>query len=134
MKNVEGSLREWGNFHIKHIDHADEYGDNILVGFAEYGFTEKAGAVKVDFDGASLGRDTILCPDMPEHLRKVERAVRRLSDIEQKCLTLSYCIPLRSDGHPYTISQLSRILHINKGKFRSALKDAKRHLKVMKKT
>ena len=128
MNKVTALLKEFGDYIAKHIDFADETGESILHKFAEYGYTDPTtGQMKVDKDGSPLGRDSVLCPDMPARLRKVEAAIRTLNYLEESSIRLVYCSPL-VDGQPYTISQMARILRINKGKFKASLRKGKKRL------
>ena len=128
MNKVTALLKEFGDYVAAHIDFADELGENILHKFAEYGYTDPTtGQMKVDKDGSPLGRDSVLCPDMPVHLRKVDAAIRMLSYLQSSSIRMVYCSPL-VDGQPYTVSQMARVLHINKGKFRASLRKGKKRL------
>ena len=128
MDKVTALLTEFGDFIANHIDFADETGESILHKFVEYGYTDPTtGQMKFDKDGSPLGRDTVLCPEMPTRLRKVEIALRKLAYLESSSIRLEYCSPL-VDGQPYTVSQMARVLHINKGKFRAEFRKGKRKL------
>jgi len=132
LNKVTALLREFGDFVVKHIDHADELGENALYRFAQYGYIEPTtGQMKVDKDGQPLGRDTVLCPDMPARLQKVERALRKLHYLEENSIRLAYCEPLQEDGQPLTVSQMARKLRINKGKFKAELRTGKKHLEKL---
>jgi hypothetical protein len=122
MNRTKFLLKEWGDWVSAHIDFADELGESILYRCSQYGYTDP-----------EPGSDKILCPDMPQRLRRVDLAVNKLSYLRKSCLQLQFCAPLRDDGHPYNKSQLSRMLRINKGKFKAELwkaqKDVKRLIK-----
>jgi hypothetical protein len=112
-------LKEWGGWVCSHIDYADEYGESILFRLSQFrGYTDP-----------EPGSSKILCPDMPPRIKRVDIAVNKLSDLRKNCLKLHYCAPLRDDGHPYTRSQLSRMLRINKGKFKAELWKAQKDIK-----
>ena len=130
MNKVTALLKEFGDFVANHIDFADETGENILQKFSEYGYTDPTtGQMKFDKDGSPLGRDTVLCPEMPTKLRRVEIALRKLDYLQSSSIRLVYCSPHdRGDGRPYTISQMARILRINKGKFKASVRKGKRRL------
>lgn len=121
MRGIKLVLREWGDFHIRHMDHSDEYGQNILHRAAEYGYTDP-----------QPGTDKILCPDMPRHIQKTDLRVKRLSGLLLACVTLFYCAPCKPDGTVYTKSELARMLGINKGKFRAELRKGERKLSQMR--
>ena len=120
MRKADMLLREWGSYVCAHIDFADEYGENILYRCAQYGYTDP-----------EPGASKVLCPDMPKRLRKVDVAVRKLTDLRKSCVLLWFCAPLREDGRAHTISQFSRILMINKGKFRAELRKAINNLEKL---
>jgi len=118
--NSDMLLREWGSYVCAHIDFADEYGENILYRCSQFGYTD-----------AEPASSKILCPDMPKRLRRVDVAVRKLGDLRKKCIFLWFCTPLREDGRAHTISEFSRILRINKGKFRAELRKAQNQLEKL---
>ena len=113
-------LREWGSYVCAHIDFADEYGENILYRCSKFGYTDP-----------EPGTSKILCPDMPKRLRRVDIAVRKLSDLRKNCILLWFCAPLREDGRAHTKSEFACILRINKGKFRSELTKAGNQLEKL---
>ena len=121
MRRADMLLREWGSFVSAHIDFADEYGENILYRCSIYkGYIDP-----------NPGASKILCPDMPKRLRKVDAAVRTLSDLRRNCVLLWFCAPLREDGRAHTRSEFSRMLRINKGKFRAELRKAEHQLEKL---
>ncbi len=118
MSKAYHALREWGAFVSSNIDFADEWGENILRHYSQFGYTDsQVGNMKVDDDGALLGRDTILCPNMPARLQKVEIAVNKLSDLRRNCIVLWFCSPLNVDGHPHNARKLADMLMITMKKF-----------------
>ena len=121
MNKTYGLLREFGNFVIAHIHHTGYSSENILYEWARIGEMSKTQGA-LDEDGFLIGRDKILCVDTPNHLQKVEVALRKISDLREKCVRFWFCAPLRPDGQFYTKAQLARILRINKGKFKAELK------------
>ena len=130
---LEYLLREWGKFIRAHLDYADEYGENILYSYAQYGYTDpEVGGVKIDTDGEPLGRDKVLCPEMPGDVRRLHRAINNLDDLRKNTLTLVYCLPVKEDGTVYTIGEMARMLQINKGKFRAELRKARLDLQGMR--
>ncbi len=117
MSRADMLLREWGSYVCSHIDFADEYGESILYRCSQYGYTD-----------TQPGESKILCPDMPKRLRRVDRAVRKLTDLRRNCILLWFCAPLREDGRSYTTGQFARMCQINKGKFRAELRRAQNQL------
>ena len=120
MRRADMSLREWGSFVCAHIDWADEYGENILHRCSQFGYTDP-----------EPGTSKVLCPDMPKRLRKVDAAVRKLTDLRKNCVLLWFCAPLRADGRSYTTSQFARMCRINKGKFKAELRKAQNQLEKL---
>ncbi len=96
-RKLEHLLREWGSFHVKHMEHHLEYGENILY---------RAGIMGGRVQDISDGHK-ILCPDMPRHLQAVDIALKRLTDIQALVIKVFYCAPLRKDGAKYTNPQLA---------------------------
>ena len=96
-RKLEHLLREWGAFHVKHMEHHLELGENILY---------RAGIMGGRVQDAGDGH-VILCPDMPRHLQVVDIALKRLNDIQALVVKVFYCAPLRADGCKYTNPQLA---------------------------
>jgi len=111
MRKITALLREWGDFVIAHMDHADEIGENVLHRYSEYGYTDP-----------QPEKSKVLCADMPIHLKRMDIAVNRLPHLQRATITLTYCAPIKGDGNEYTKSELARKLRINKGKFRAELR------------
>ena len=118
MRRLEGLLREWGVFHVEHMDWADEYGENIL---------HEAALLEGRVQDVSFG-SKVLCPDMHSSLRKIERAVLGLPNWQEKCVRAWYCAPVREDGKLYTKRQLARLLGLSKYKFDEYLRGGKKKL------
>jgi len=118
VTRFEGLLREWGEHVIKHIDWADEYGENILY---QAGLFE--GSVQEGRSGSK-----VLCPEMPPRLRKVDLLVNRLPNRESKCVKAWYCAPPKEDGKLYTKRELARVMGISKYKFDEFLRRGKKRL------
>jgi hypothetical protein len=117
-------LTNWGSFISRHLEHANEYGENILHRCSEYGYTDPQPAGSKE-----------LYPHMPSRLMRVEQAMKRLSHINElraNVLRLWYCAPLKDDGTTYTKSELSRKLRINKGKFKAELRKGQQQVISMK--
>lgn len=112
MRKIVGALEEWGRWSAKHIDFADEIGDNILAACIEYGC--KAG----DTPAGSK----ILCPDMPSRMQQLHIAVNRLAEPQREAVTLHFCAPVKEDGTLWNTAQLAKLVHMNKNKFRAELR------------
>jgi len=111
MKKSYGLLREFGDFVIAHMHHEGYPEENILYRWARIGEVQDPPA-----------RDKILCVDMPAHLRRVDVALKRLPNLEEKCVRIWFCSPLKDDGQVYTRRELARMLKMSKWKFDSVLK------------
>lgn len=108
-------LREWGDFVIRHMHFADEYGENLLYTYAMLGEVQR-----------EPGSDRILCPDMPTYLQRVEIAVKHLPRLEGNCLRLRYCSPLKDDGNPYTNRELASSLRTSQYTFKRYVRTGRR--------
>jgi len=97
MKKSFGLLQEWGSFVQAHLHHDGFPEENILYRWA------RIGEVQDQPPGSR-----ILCPDMPSHLRRVDVVVKRLPNLEEKCVRMWFCAPLRDDQKRYTAKQLAR--------------------------
>ena len=98
------------------MQHALEYGDSILYRFSLY-------AVRTD--GGRPGAK-VLCADQPQKLQKIRLTVKSLPILERDVLTAYYCAPLKEDGNPYEIKELSALLGINLTTFKRALSRGRR--------
>ena len=65
---------------------------------------------------------------MPFKLQIIDRAVKKLPNWEQKCVTLWFCAPLKDDGNLWTKREMARKLQISKYNFERHLKSGVRHL------
>jgi hypothetical protein len=120
MKQSYGLLREFGDFIIANMHHTGYSEENILYRWARIGEVQ---------DPPS--RDKILCVDMPAHLQKVDLALKKLPNWEEKCVRMWFCAPLQEDGNPYTKRQLARKLRISKYKFEINLKNGQKNVKKL---
>ena len=118
-QKLELLLREYGDFVIKHMEHADEYGENILYRAGIMG-----GRVQVQVDGHK-----ILCPDMPRRLQKVDVALKRIPTIPSLCVRVFYCAPLTELGENYTKGQLASLTRMSLTAFDLNLSKGKKQLK-----
>ena len=118
-RKLELLLSEWGTFCLKHLYHADEYGENTLYRAGLMG-----GRVQYKSDG-----HVILCPDMPRHLQKVDILLKRIPIMEALSIKLFYCAPLRKDGTTYTKAQLALKARMGLSAFENNLKQGRKSLK-----
>lgn len=123
-KKLDHLLREWGEWHIRHIDFADEWGENIL-----YGAQLLQGRVQDPGQGHK-----ILCPDQPRHLQTIDINVNKLPFAQKRAVTCWYCAPNKKDGTKYTKPQVAFILYKSKAcnrLFEISLEDGYKKLDVM---
>ena len=118
-RKIELLLREWGTFQIRHADFADELGENILYRAGVMG-----GRVQDKGDGHK-----ILCVDTPRHLQRVDILIRRLPVMQALAIKLWYCVPLKEDGHPYTMQELAIKARIGLRAFEDNLRAGRKGLK-----
>lgn len=119
-RKVEYMLREWGSFVERHIDWANELGENIL---------HRAGVLSGRVQEGISGHK-VLCPDAPLRIRKVDQAVRRLTDAQRDAVVLWYCLPVKMEtGKPHTYQELAEYLEIHKDTFKRRLSYARRNLR-----
>ena len=115
---LEYLLREWGAWYEKHISWADEYGDNILY--------------RAGFMAGRAGRPghKILCPECPNVIRRVDRAISRLSNAENEAIVAWYCFPYDDEtGKKYKKQQVADMMRISYHALDKRLKRAKRNLR-----
>lgn len=117
MKKITGMLREWGDFVSRNIDYADEYGDNILHKYAVLGCLPSV-----------PGESKILCPDMPAKLHKIDLAVKKLPNLEEKCVSMWFCAPIKDDGNLWTKREIARLLGLSKYNFERNLRNGVKKL------
>jgi hypothetical protein len=110
-------LRHWGDFTAKHMEHADEWGENILYG---------AGLLQGRVQDASASGSKILCADTPRSIQVVDIAVNTLPPFEMRAIRAWYCATPREDGRLWTESQVAVKLRSSTTAFESALKSAER--------
>jgi len=118
-RKLELLLREWGDWHIKFRDYADEYGANIL-----YGHALLHGRVQDPPESHN-----ILCPDQPIRLRRVDIQLRRLPLAQKMAVFAFYCCPLREDGTQWTKPQLAMETRSSLSAFERSLAKGRRGLK-----
>ena len=117
-RKLDHLLREWGDWHIKHMDFADEYGSNILY---QSGILQ--GRVQ-----DSPGKDKILCPDTPSHLQAVDIALNRLPEIQQLAVCAFYFAPVKPDGQLFTIQQIAIKAQLSLSEYKNNLRLGKKML------
>jgi hypothetical protein len=117
-QKLEFLLRDWGSWNAAHMDHANEWGTNILYAAGLMG-----GRVQDASDGHK-----VLDVDTPIRFRRVDRAVRRLSPIDSLVVRVFYCCPIKEDGQLYTTPQLAILTHISLSAFDESLKRARKTL------
>lgn len=117
-RQLEHLLREWGDWHIKHMDFADEIGENILY---------RCGVLQGRVQG-SPSKDKILCPDTPSHLQQVDIAMKRLNKSQQMAVGSFYFAPIKPDGQLWTIQQLAVKTKVSLSEFKKDLRMGKVHL------
>lgn len=132
MSRIHYLLKEYGNYVIEHADYADEWGENILHRYAHEGFTDhEIGGMRLNERGEPLGRDKVLCPDMPSRLRRVEQAINRLDDTQQSVLRLWYCLPPNEQGMMPMTSELADFLGMTSRQFHVERRKGVKHLEAM---
>ncbi len=97
-RNEPWQLRNWGTFKIKHAEHANEYGENVLYG---------AGLMQGRIQDASGAGPKILCADTPSDIQAVDIAVNKLSFAQKRAVEGWYCEPDRKDGRLWTLAQIA---------------------------
>ena len=130
MQRLPAMLIAWGDWWIKNLENMGLSRVNLLYKLVREGGARPDVTYETDDNGeVFVGRDRILCPDMPKNVRKVQLAVNALPNIEEKCVIFWYCAPLMDDGNPYTKRELARRLQMSRWNFNSHLKYARRKLK-----
>ena len=118
-RKLELLLREWGDFVIKNMEHADLYGENILYRAGIMG-----GRVQSKGDGHK-----ILCPDMPRHLQRVDIALKRIPSLPAYIVRVFYCAPMNLETQKnYTKAQLAALTRMSLTAFEQKLNEGKKLL------
>ena len=120
-RKLEFMLRNWGDHHIRHDEHASEYGDNILYA---------AGLLQGRVQDSSWAGSKILCEERSSTVREVDRAVAKLPFAQKRALVGWYCSPLKDDGTPHTKAQIAMKLRTCRSSFESSLRKAKGYLAI----
>jgi hypothetical protein len=111
MKKVTILLREYGDYHIRHMDHDGFYGVNILHRVAREGLVQRTPT-----------KDKILCLDLPPRIREVDVAIRKLPNWQMKCVRARFCAPLKEDGNLYTHREIAKLLGLSHHKYKQYLR------------
>ena len=131
MNKGPAALCAWGDWWIRHIEGLGYSSFNWLYRFIHEGGTQSEIAYSVDDHGEVFtGRDRILCPEMPSSVRKVQFAVNKLPNLEEKCIIFRYCSPMGEDGNPYTKRELARGLKISRYRFDQYLRQARKKVYI----
>ena len=117
---LEMLLREWGAFNLTHMDHANEYGSNILYAAGLMG-----GRVQDKGDGHA-----VLDVDTPLRLRRVEHAMHRINPTAALAIKLFYCCPLKKDGLKYSRKELAALISLSEKSFMSLIKRGRKELDI----
>ncbi len=129
MNRVPAMMFAWGDWWIRNIERMGDPGINWLYRIIHEGEGRSDVHYDTDDDGVVfIGRDKILCPEMPKNVRKVQLQVNRLPNLEEKCVTFRYCSPLKDDGNPYTKRELARFLSMSKYSFDSHLRNGRKKI------
>jgi hypothetical protein len=118
-RKLEFMLRCWGDHYIRHGDHADELGENILYA---------AGIVGGRVQDASSSASKVLCEERSKTVRQVDRAVNKLDFAQKRAIRGWYCTGLREDGNPHTKAQIAMKLRTSKASFEISLGQAKKNI------
>jgi hypothetical protein len=73
----------------------------------------------------------VLCKDMPVRAWEIDVRVRQLPGPFRAAIFVRYCLPVKGDGHPYSESELAKILGISQRMYRALLVCAKNRYKTM---
>ncbi len=108
MRKVTGWLHETGDWHRKNDEYTGFSPTSIHYRMWLKIHNDKSPNYDTDEHGeVFLGRDRILCPDMPMRLRKVDISVNCLSGLQKKCVMVKFFSPLDDDNRPFTNRQLA---------------------------
>ena len=118
---LESLLLEWGDFNIRFMEYADEYGENTL---------HRCGLLMGRVQ-ESPERDKVLCPDMPTYLQKIDIAVNTLPLAQKTTIRAWYAAPRKADGTEYTELQIAVKLNTSVMFFRRDLHRARNKLRKL---
>ena len=129
MRKLPSMLFAWGDWWIKHFENFGHPPINWIYRLVHEGGARPDITYDTDDNGeVFVDQDKILCPEMPKNVRKVQLAVNRLPNLEEKCVTFRYCSPLKDDGNPYTKRELARFLSMSKYSFDSHLRNGRKKI------
>ncbi len=127
MNKGPAVLCAWGDWWIRHIEGLGYSGFNWIYRLVHEGGVGPEAAYSTDDHGEIfVGRDRILCPEMPRLVRKVQLAVNNLPNREEKCIIFRYCSPIKEDGNPYTKRELAHGLKVSMYRFDQYLRHARK--------
>ena len=115
MKKITALLHECGDWHRRNDEYTGFSPVNIHYRIWREGHVSRG-----------FGKDRILCPDQPKHLRMVDMAVAKLPKRQKDCVRMKFFAPLNEDGHPYTHREMSQVLEISKYSFERNISRAKK--------
>jgi len=118
---LETLLREWGEFNLRHMDHANEWGSNILHQQGILG-----GRVQDKGDGHN-----ILDVETPQQFRRVDKALRIIDSDAALAIKVYYCCPLKDNGLVYSKKELGKLMSLSEAAFDMVLRRGRRQLRVI---
>ena len=117
-RRLEFLLREWGQYVERHLEWHNEFGENIL---------HRAGLMTGR--GGTPGH-RILAPECPPKIRRVDQAVRRLTEKQADAIFCWYCLPLKPDTNQrMTVQEIANLLGIDRRSLRHRLDGARKNLR-----
>ena len=123
-------MKAWGDWWIKHLEGMGHTSINWLYRLIHEGgrLLEEIAYYTDDNGEVFIGQDRILCPEMSQSIRRVQMAVNRLPNLEEKCVIFKYCAPLKEDGNPYTKRELARAMKISVYRFDQSLRRGRKRV------
>ena len=119
-KRVEFLLKEWGQWVNRYLEWPNEWGDNILY--------------RAGFMAGRSGTPghRILIPECRTSIRRVDTAVRRLTEGQMTAVFCWYCLPRNKETEkPYTSKEIATNLGIELHTFDARLRRGRRNLRKM---
>ena len=121
MKHLESLLRDWGEFNLRHMDHANEYGSNILHQQGILG-----GRVQDRGDGHN-----ILDVETPLQFRMVDKALHIIDADAALAIKVFYCCPLKDNGLVYSKKELAGLISLSEQAFDTTLRRGRKELSLI---
>jgi len=119
MRKVTCWLHEAGDWHRKNDEYTGFSPTSIHYRMWLKAHNDRSSNYDTDDNGeVFLGRDRILCPDMPIRLRQVDMAVNSLGGMQKKCVMMKFFSPLDGGNRPFENRQMA----LSMGKSLSAFK------------